>query len=250
MSADPAPRRAFALALGASGGVLLGVACSMAPAPGDAVLPEDPGAPASDPPSCAASGAAARGRTGEALSVVDRSLVGDPVDYAADGALRGSEAALNHSTRTRRELGWNVAARVVGPVTLSGSLGASSASLPAWQTWHNKDDLTRIFRRVYPELSPEERASRAPFDAGGLDESWSWNDDATGDFEAWTLERLTAYQQALDTSAKLAGVGGVYRVAYSPAASRYILGSYGELLDCRASDARVEEAPSGAPADL
>jgi hypothetical protein len=145
--------------------------------------------------------------------------------------------------RTRREVGWSIAARVLAAVPLSGELGTANAALPSWQTWHNKDDLTRIFRRLYPELSPDERASRAPLPPAALDAAWLWNDGAAADFDEWTGERLTAYRDALDTPATLAGAGGVYRVAYSPEASRHVLESYGELLACRASDERVDAVP-------
>jgi hypothetical protein len=245
MKAGLVSRRALARAISAAAGALV-AGCASTPGSSDAAAPQDDGAAAGA--ACSASGAAL-GRAGAALSVVDRSLVGSPADYAADGALRGREAAIHRSMRTRREVAWDVAARVLGPVPLSGSLAGSSAALPSWQTWHNKDDVTRIFRRVYPGLSPEEREKRAPFLAAAMDEAWAWNDGAVADFEAWTLERLTEYREALDTSAELAGVGGVYRVAYSPASSRHALTSYGGILDCRASDERVEAvapiAPSG-----
>jgi hypothetical protein len=246
MPAGPAPHVARAVAFAVAAGALFAPACASTRAPGDAALPDDPAVQPPRATPCLVAGSESLGQAGEALTIVDRSLVGNPTEYAADATLRRREAELQASTRSRRELGWSVAGRVVGAVSLSGSLG-EGVMLPTWQTWHNEDDLTRIFRRLYPELSPEERASRAPFDPGSLDEAWSWNDDASNDFEAWTLDRLSAYRTALDTSAKRAGVGGVYRVAYSPAASRHILESYGPLLDCRVSDARVEATPAEAP---
>jgi hypothetical protein len=214
---------------------LLGLACAGVPDSGGSPLPN--GAGATDGATCSESNASL-GQTDQPLSVVDRSLVGGPVQYAADDGLRARESSLYRSQRARREMAWAVAARVLSPVSVSGSLAGST--LPAWQTWHNKDDLTRIFRRLYPELSPDERVNRGRFAEGALDAAWAWNDGAVADFEAWTMERLAAYRDALDTAAKRAGVGGVYRVAYSPAASRHALQSYGEILDCRASDALVE----------
>jgi hypothetical protein len=243
MKADLAFHDRRSRALSAVAGALLVSACVSSPGASD----EAPGDAEAD--ACTSS-VTALARTGEALSVVDRSLVGSPVEYAADGGLRGREASLIGSMRSRRAVAWGVASRVLGPVALSGSLDGTSAVLPAWQTWHNKDDLTRIFRRLYPELSPSDRETRAPFSAAALDEAWAWNDGAVVDFETWTAERLTAYRTALDSTAKLAGVGGVYRVAYSPAASRHALENYGGLLDCRASDERVEAAPALPAASL
>jgi hypothetical protein len=240
---------ALAALLWASLAALIGGACAAAPSSSEAAS-DDPDDAAGPPSGFCASSGAALGQTGEALSVVDRSLVGSPADYPADGALRQREAALAVSMRTRRDVAWAVAARVLRPVELGGSLSGSSVALPVWQTWHHEDDLTRIFRRLYPALPPDERALRAPFAPEALDTAWAWNDDSVADFDEWTLERLAAYREALDTSAKLGGVGGVYRVGYSPAASRHALENYGSILACRASDARVEAVPPLASAEV
>lgn len=169
-----------------------------------------------------------------ALTVVDRSLVGEPAHYPSDPTLPRRERELLGSMQARRQLAWSVAARVLEPMPLASAFGAErEAALPMWQTWHNKDDLTRIFRRAYPELSPEARAARAPLPAASVDAAASWNQGAVADFETWTEERLQAYEDAIDAAAKLAGLGGVQRVAYSPAASRHALASYGETLICR-----------------
>jgi hypothetical protein len=249
MPAPLASRSVLATAVSAGAVVLLGAACASGPGSSDVTAPDPSGAPGIPADFCASSGSVL-GQTREALSVVDRSLVGGPADYAADAGLRGREAALARSMRARREAAWAIAARVLRPVALSGKLAASSAALPVWQTWHHADDLTRIFRRLYPALSPEQRALRTPFAPAALDGAWAWNDDAVGDFEVWTVERLAAYRAALDTSAKLAGIGGVYRVGYSPAASRHVLENYGGILACRASDERVEAAPALASTEV
>jgi hypothetical protein len=204
-----------------------------------------PGGGSSPPPECATAGAF--GREQAALSVVDRSLIGSPAAYAADASLPSRELELQTSQRARRALAWAVAARVVAPVELDRPVGPEgSRELRLWQTWHNSDDLTRIFRRLYPELTAEQQASRAPFAAGAIEAASAWNDGAVADFEQWSEERLAAYTSAIDSAPKQAGIGGIYRVAYSPATSRHVLGSYGELLDCRESDARVEAAPEPA----
>lgn len=235
-SAHSAPLRPAFVAF-----VLLALGCASGPSDGE---PLQAGAgPALDSPSCVPS----IGQVGAALSVVDRSMIGSPADYAADGTLRAREPSLRLSLRTRREVGWSIAARVLAPVPLSGELGVAGAALPTWQTWHNEDDLTRIFRRLYPELSPDERARRAPLQRAALDAAWIWNDGAVADFDEWTRDRLSAYREALGTPNQLAGTGGVYRVAYSPEASRHVLESYGELLACRASDERVESVPASTP---
>ena len=194
-------------------------------------------------PSCAAGSDGILGDSSAALSVVDRSLIGGPADYAPDLGLPRRESALSLSQRARREAAWSIAARVVAPIELTGSLGAMGRALPSWQTWHHRDDLTRIFRRLYPELTPDERVGRAALDPALLDQAWAWNDGAVADFDEWTSERLEAYETAIDDAATLAGVGGVYRVGYAPGASRHALESYAEVLACRGSDERVESVP-------
>lgn len=186
-------------------------------------------------------------RDSAALSVVDRSLVGDPASYVADPSLRVREPELMRSQRARRAAAWEVAARVLAPVALPADLGLPGPTLRAWQTWHNEDDLTRIFRRLYAQLTPEERARRAPFSADAITEAGRWNDGAVSDFEAWSVERLAEYRRAIDSAAEVAGVGGIARVAHAPATSQHWLESYAEVLECRRSDAPPE--PEGVPMD-
>lgn len=184
------------------------------------------------------------GREQAALSVIDRSLVGSPRDYTADTGLHARELELAGSQRARRAAAWAIAAQVVAPVSLEPALGPEgSHELRLWQTWHNADDLTRIFRRLYPELTPDEQARRAPLEAAAIEAADAWNDAAVADFEQWTAERIAAYTAAVDSAPKQAGIGGIYRVAYAPATTRHVLENYGRLLDCRESDARVEDAP-------
>ena len=196
------------------------------------------------PPACEQTGASPFGRGSAALTVVDRSLIGSPADYAVDPSLRSREIELQTSQRARRAAAWAIAARVVAPIEPARPFGPnSSRELRRWQTWHNADDLTRIFRRLYPELTPDEQARRAPFEGGAIDAAWAWNDGSVAEFEQWTADRLAAYEGAIDSAEKQAGIGGIYRVSYAPAASRHVLDSYGELLGCRESDERVEDAP-------
>ncbi len=183
-----------------------------------------------------AAGCSPLGQRSSALSVVDRSLVGGPAAYAADRSLAPREAQLASSQRLRRQAAWQIAERVLASMPLRAELGAPEAALPAWQTWHAKDDLTRIFRRVYPELGASERAARAELGAGAVDAAWEWNDGAVQDFEDWTEARLDAYRSGIDSALEVAGLGGIHRVSYSPAASRHLLSSYDEVLGCMESD--------------
>lgn len=229
-------RRAAGQRIGV-GALLASLACASAPddrPPGAAAGPLPP----------AGCEAGALGREQAALTVIDRSLVGSAREYPVDPGLAGRERELATSQRARRAAAWAVAARVVAPVQLDSPLAPEgSHELRLWQTWHNADDLTRIFRRLYPELTPDEQAGRAPFEPAAIDAAEAWNEGAVADFEQWTAERVAAYTSAIDSAPKQAGVGGIYRVAYAPATSQHVLENYGGVLDCRESDERVEAAP-------
>jgi hypothetical protein len=174
------------------------------------------------------------GHASQPLSLVDRSLVGGPAAYAPDPSLREREAALYRSQRLRRQVAWQVAEQVLSGVPLAAPLGPAqlSASLPAWQTWHAKDDLTRMFRHLYPELSPTERAARARFSDVAIGDAATWNDGAIAENADWSLERRDAYRSAIDELSEVAGLGGIYRVAYAPSTTAHLLRSYPELLGC------------------
>lgn len=187
------------------------------------------------------------GSAARPLSVIDRSLVGGPSSYVPDASLRERASELRRSQRSRRSLAWSIAERVLTPVTLARALPVDPASLPAWQTWHAKDDLTRIFRRLYPELSPEEQRAGGRFSSAAIDEAWAWNDGSIEDFPEWTSERRAAYEAALEDASDIAGLGGIYRVTYSPAASRHWLESYVEVASCEDAVARGEDPGALAP---
>ncbi len=201
------------------------------------------------------------GRARAALSVADRALVGAPAGYQPDLALAARITELARSQEQRRQAAWSIAKRVLTPVPLSEAVPFAPATLPAWQSWHDEEDLTRIFRHLYPELSSSERAARAPFSDAAIDEAWRWNDGAIADFESWTVARWEAYRAAIDERSELAGIAGIRRVAYAPAASRHFIESYPELLGCAdenssdhpelfANPASGCEAASAAPACL
>src|SRR5688572_17336260 len=89
------------------------------------------------PPACEPTGASPFGRGSAALTVVDRSLIGSPAEYAVDSGLRSREMELETSQRARRAAAWAIAARVVAPIEPAKPLGPdSSRELRRWQTWH------------------------------------------------------------------------------------------------------------------
>jgi hypothetical protein len=180
----------------------------------------------------------------QALSVVDRSILGSPADYAPDLTLEAREDELVGSMKARREVAWKIVERVLAPVPLAKTLpNTSESTIPAFQTWHSKEDVVRIFNRIYPELSSEERKARAPLPDAAISAGFSWNDQAIADFPEWTAERLAEYMGAVDEAGEVAGLGGVYRVAYAPGASRHLMASYPEVLNCADKDPDDQSPP-------
>src|SRR5690606_30481702 len=74
---------------------------------------------------------------------------------------------------------------------------------------------------------------RAHFDPATLDDTFLWNTTAVDELPTWPEDRYRAYLAAIDDTSKVAGLGGISRVSYSPAAARHLLQSYPEVLNCR-----------------
>ncbi len=183
-------------------------------------------------------GGACEGQSRAALTAADRKIVGDAGLYPADHTLRARDDELRTSKRARREVAWQTARRVLEPVPLSEPLPAyprAPAAVPLWQTWYDFDDVRRVFHHLYAELSTDEKKARARFSAADLDAAFLWNTTSVEELPSWPVERWLAYLDAIDTSAEVAGVGGISRVAYSPGAVRHLLRSYPDVLGCRSA---------------
>jgi hypothetical protein len=183
-----------------------------------------------------------------AVQQVDRKILGAGAPYPADATLVAREAELEGSQAARRALGWAVVAKVLTPVPLAHGGG----ELPAWTTWYARDDLSRVFEKIYPTLSKAQRTARAHFDEAALDATFAWNVDALDELPGWPPERFQAYLDALDDDAKRAGVGGIARVGYSPSAARHLIAGYPELLACleKGPPAPFADGPAEGPTRL
>ncbi len=187
-----------------------------------------PGEPPSEP-ECV-------GTSQAALAAVDRKIVGEAAPYPADGTLRARDAELAASQQKRREAAWATVAKVLEPAPLQESLPNGRrlpSHIPAWQTWYGLDDLRRVFHALYEPLSETEKRSRARFSSASLDDAFLWNTRAVEELPTWPAERYLEYLAAIDEAGEVAGLGGISRVGYSPAAGRHLLSSYPEVLACR-----------------
>lgn len=174
----------------------------------------------------------------QAATVADRSLIGQASPYPADGMLRASEAELARSPALRRAAAWRAVERAIAPIALAAPLpGQPGATLPRWHTWYGKDDVGRLFHRMYEDLGPERRAGRERFGDDELDAAFGWNPQAVLEDPAWPADRLVEYTSSLDTAAELGAIGGIARIGYSPGAARHLLRSYPEVVRCDGADA-------------
>lgn len=189
------------------------------------------------------------GTSRAALSAVDRKIVGEAAPYPADGTLRARDAELAASQRKRREVAWATVAKVLAPAPIREPLPSAAGlphEIPAWQTWYGLDDLRRVFHSLYEPLTVAEKEARARLDAAALDEAFLWNTRAVEELPTWPAERYFEYLAAIDQAGEIAGLGGISRVGYSPAAGRHLLRSYPEILACR--DAGAPPARAVGPA--
>ncbi len=177
--------------------------------------------------------------TSAAVQAADRKIIGQAAAYPANLALRERETELAQSTSLRREIAWQTVAKVLAPVDLSQLLPALPADIPAqvplWHTWYGRDDINRLFHRLYQGLDPESRRDRKRFEPSAVADALAWNTTAVEELPNWPAERWNEHIQAIQSAAQVAGIGGIDRVAYSSAATRHVLASYPEILQCRAS---------------
>ncbi len=182
----------------------------------------------SDPPADRCDGV-----TSAALTAPDRKLIGAASPYPADGLLRGRDEVLASSQHERRAVAWAAVGRVLAPVPFAIEPTAGvPATLPRWHTWYGKDDLNRLFERLFRGLDPAQQRARARFTDVALDEAFGWNPRAVDELTTWPEERWRAYLAAIEGGADVAGIGGIDRVQYSPGAARHLLASYPSIVGC------------------
>ena len=204
--------------------------------------------------------------------VFGRALIGIAQPYNADLSLSLEEARLKSDMAFRRQVAWDIVARVIDPVPLLGvaELGEGSAEIevaegdiptvPRWQTWYGVEDFKRMFRELYGILTPEQRASRTPFSAEDIEAIERWNAAAQERSERWPLDRflkhvselgvcpegMDAEACALSLQSNFSGAtSGNARITYSPSTIRHLLENYGPILECL--EALGDLAPTALP---
>jgi hypothetical protein len=181
-----------------------------------------------DPPSPARGSS----RTAQYASAEGRWLLGLASRYPADTALAAREDALRRSQRARRAAAWEAVARALAPVTLARPAGLAGAAVPRFQTWYDRQDVARVFQRLYEGIGPAGRAASARFDDAALDEAFGYSTRFVTTLPEWPAERLERLRRVAQHAGAVAGVSGVLRVAASPDAVRHLVQSYPEVLRC------------------
>ena len=169
------------------------------------------------------------------LSAPARYVLGQGAPWPADSR-RDEEAALRASMGRRRELGWDVIARLVEEVHVASPSGGP-ATLPRFQTWYDEEDLRRIVQYLHATGAEE-------YTASVMDEAFEWNAHAVLEFEGWPEARLAAFVRATAEGESARGLGGIERVVYSPSAARHLIQNHNELARCVAPDPQAE-LPAG-----
>ena len=206
--------------------------------------------------------AVAQAFPGDGLGKTDvfgRALVGVAAEYEADLSLSAQEQRLKTDMGFRRQVAWEIVARVIDPVPLLGLADAAESNeeitlpegevptVPRYQTWYGVDDFKRMFRELFSGLGPAGRSARQPFAESDLDAIFAWNAETLDRSERWPLERFMRYVKqlgvcppemteescALTMQSQFSGAtGGNTRIAYSPSTIRHLLENYEPMLGC------------------
>lgn len=170
--------------------------------------------------------------TAQYASAQGRWFLGLASRYPADTTLAGRTDALRRSQRARRAAAWQAIARTFAPVPVAQPGGRPDLRMPRFRTWYDREDVSRIFQRLYSALSPADRLAARRFTEPALDEAFGWNVNFVTTLPEWDADRLARFASSFETPAALASVQGVNRIAISPDVARHVVQSYPEITRC------------------
>jgi hypothetical protein len=190
-------------------------------------------------------GDAVRGKAD--VSAGDRQVLGVASDYPADPALSAQEGYLFTSQQARRKTAWQIVARVLAsaPIAETKLDVEGIATVPRWQTWYDRNDVERMFKKLYLDLGEDGRRRRAPFAAHHLDAIAEWNAALVGVLDTWPEERYLEYLESIQDGQDLLGVGAGHRVSYSPALVRHLYENYARTFACLADVGSLPQQQPG-----
>jgi hypothetical protein len=171
----------------------------------------------------------------------ERAMIGRAKPYPADKTLEDKKDALDASQKARREAAWTAIAKVLKPVNPAER--EVKEKLPAFRTWYQKDDLERVFARLYEQHGAENRKAKKPFTKAAIDAALDWNATDRG---AWTEQQYFDRVKSVESSKAAAqGIGGNSRVSYSTGFIRHLLSQYGPMTKCARGE--IADAPDAEP---
>lgn len=162
-----------------------------------------------------------------------RLALGKATEYEAKAFTAVEQTHLNTSIAARRLAAWKIVADVLKPVRIaSASTTSNSMTLPKWTTWYSKQDFERMFRKLYGNLTANERHSRNDFSPMALQAVEDWNASYVHTLPNWSEERLTQWFASLNSPSKWNGLLGTVRTLYSPTTLRHVLENYNRVAKC------------------
>jgi hypothetical protein len=186
------------------------------------------------------------GTTEGDIRPAERAIVGAGVPYAGDADLDGQAELLATSQKARREVAWRTLAKVLAETNIAEAavhVGDERPKLPVFRTWYQKDDLERMFARVYEGHGAAARRARKPLAPAAMDEAFAFNATDRGGLSP---EDYAARVDEIDTSLEAQGLGGNARVSYSGAVLRHAMENYARLSRCARGE--IADDPLAAPA--
>ncbi|MEZ4258293.1 MAG: hypothetical protein R3B36_04445 [Polyangiaceae bacterium] len=166
------------------------------------------------------------------LRPAERKIVGEAREYPADVELSKRLPELNRSMKERRAAAWKAIARALAAVPLADKavqVDGTEPTLPLFRTWYGKDDLERLFGKMYADMTPAERRARRAFTPDEIRAAFRAHATDQG---SWSEDEYLARVKRLADKPGVDGLGGNSRVSYSPGFVRHLLMNYAPATAC------------------
>ncbi len=146
---------------------------------------------------------------------------------------------LSQDFLQQRRVGWSFWTEMLRPLP-----GLSQKNFMVWQTWYGREDLQRIFRHLYENLTPAERRSRLAFSGAKIREALLWNDHQQFEQPDWNTARFEQWLAAFDTDEKQRSIPGMQKILFNQEVMQFILEHYQRLEICQKERQKQKECES------
>lgn len=195
--------------------------------------------------SAACFSASDEGKNDDEIRNVERVIIGKAKPYSPDRTLDSKIDLLTQSQKARREVAWKALAKILKDARLAENeveVDDRKPKLPAFRTWYQKDDVERMFARLYEAHGKEARKNRKAFTNAQIEGVIEWNASDRG---SWSEEQYFERVKQAGTAAQVQGLGGNSRVSYSPGMVKHLLTRYATLTKCARGE--VADDPNAPP---